>query len=159
MNKFIEIALFSLNFCSIHSLVSVLGLLDVGLEDLEGAHQGLVHWHHGSGVVKLAAEVRSRKQGDLQGSILPTKLFYFLKDRFTWKLNYFSIILWYCFLNCSELKGWWNCDQLSLGKELVAVLHHLLVETVNIVIWNFFLLFIWVILDLFPTYSSLSFMF
>ena len=99
MNKFIEIALFSLNFCSIHSLVSVLGLLDVGLEDLEGAHQGLVHRHHGSGVVELAAEIWCRKQGDLQGSILPTKLFsFFERDRpfhMQVKLffNYFVILL------------------------------------------------------------------
>lgn len=31
---------------------------------LEGAHERLVHAHHGAGVVKLSAVVRSREQGD-----------------------------------------------------------------------------------------------
>jgi len=49
------------------------------LEDLEGAHEGLVDGHHGTGVVELATVVGRRKKR----------------------------------------------DQLSLGEEFVAVLHHL----------------------------------
>ena len=35
-----------------------------GLEDLEGAHEGLVDGHHGSGVVELSAVVRGGEEGD-----------------------------------------------------------------------------------------------
>jgi hypothetical protein len=38
-------------------------LLLCGLEDLEGAHQRVVHAHHGAGVVELAAVVGRREDG------------------------------------------------------------------------------------------------
>jgi hypothetical protein len=48
--------------------------------DLEGAHECLIYAHHGSGILKLPAIVRSRE----------------------------------------------NCDKLTLGKELIPLLHNLL---------------------------------
>jgi hypothetical protein len=35
-----------------------------GLQDLEGAHEGIVHAHHGAGIVELAAVVRCREDRD-----------------------------------------------------------------------------------------------
>ena len=43
---------------------NVLLLLFSGLEDLKRAEQALVHAHHGTGVVKLAAVIGCAEQGD-----------------------------------------------------------------------------------------------
>merc|ERR1712176_117661 len=48
----------------VEALVLVLGLLLAGLEDLEGAHERLVHRHHAASVVELAAVVGGREEGD-----------------------------------------------------------------------------------------------
>lgn len=46
-----------------HAVIRVLCLLLTWFEDLEGAHERLVHRHHSAGVVKLAAIVWRREQG------------------------------------------------------------------------------------------------
>jgi len=48
----------------VDALILVFRLLLARLQDLEGAHEGLVHRHHAARVIELAAVVRCREKGD-----------------------------------------------------------------------------------------------
>lgn len=62
-----------------------------GLEDLEGAHEGLVHTHHGTSIVKLATVVGGREECHQLpfGKELVAIFYNLVKDRngLAWKLS------------------------------------------------------------------------